>query len=154
MKSFFKFIGFLISWYIVYRVVSAISNWVMDKLSDAVNISSFIGQLIICGAVCFIVWNGLFFPLLLIGKMLLDKVVYCAISMILIGILCLVSFFSFTGSWILVVVNVVHAAANLLPLFMVLITVKNESDEAKKMAEEEYRQNLKSEIIQELNEHN
>ena len=152
MKSFFKFIGFLIGWYVIYRIVSAFSNWVMDKLSGVVDPTKFVGQLIIVVIACTIIFNGLYFPIMIVGKMMLDKTVYCIISMVLIGILCLVSFFAFSGSWVFVVVNIVHTAANLFPLFLVTLAVKGEADEAKKKADEEYKENLKAEIIQEMKE--
>ena len=151
MKSFMKFIGFLVVWCTVYFLVSKLFNWGLNLLGNALNLDTFIGLLILVCICSSILWTILFFPTLLIAGVLLDRKIYATIALILMVAFNIWGFFViFQYGWAAIIILIVHAFSSIYPLFLVRFKVGEEEEEQKRKQEKAYRESIKAEIIEEM----
>lgn len=151
MKSFIKFILFIVIWMVVYYYIGRFFNWGIGLLGNALNLDTVLGKLILISVCSSVMWGLLFYPTVIIGTFFLDKTVYATISMIIMIILNAFIFYVYCQfAWYMAIPGIVHAASTIIPLWGIKIQLKQSEDKLKEQQEAEYKEKLKAEIIDSL----
>lgn len=151
MKSFLKFILFVIVWCVFYYFIGRAFNWGLDLLSNALNLDTFIGKLILVSVCSSVLWGILFYPTILMGSFFINKSIYAIFSMILMIIYNVALFFAYVQlDWYMLIIWLFHAGATIIPTWGIWLQLKNAERELKAQQEEEYKEKLKEEIIESL----
>lgn len=136
MKSFLKFILFIIAWFIYYFLISKAINWGLELLINALNLDTVVGVIIFVFVCCSVIWGVLFFPTLLIGGYFLDKAAPATVAMILMILFNVwQGYFYLQLSWYMWIVLFVHALATILPLWIIKATNKHHEKEIDEIVE-------------------
>ena len=144
MKSFMKFIAFIIIWMVFYYIFGRLFNWGLNFLVNALNLDSILGIFIFLSICSSVLWGVLFYPTLLLGGVLIDKILYASISLVLmVAFNAYLIYLYCQYSWYMVIIGLVHATATILPLWGIRLQLKQQK-------EKEYKENLKAEIIDSL----
>jgi hypothetical protein len=118
MKSFLKFILFVIVWCVFYYFIGKAFNWGLDLLANALNLDTFIGKLILVSVCSSVLWGILFYPTILMGSFFINKSIYAIFSIVLMIIYNVALFFAYVQlEWYMWIVWLVHAGATIFPLW-------------------------------------
>ena len=114
-----KTIGYLVGYLVLYYVGTFVSSFAVGILQNAVNLSSFVGQIIALVVMEFIIWNIIFWGNLFLSFYLISGKVSGIICIVLVVLWCARDLVNLTH-WVVVVCFIILLTASVLPIVIAM----------------------------------